>query len=77
MSAAEAALDARLLAAHAAGDAAALAALYAEAGDRAEARGAVDAACFFLTQAYVFALEAGHAAAATLHARLVAHGREA
>jgi hypothetical protein len=66
-------LDARLLAAHYAADGAALARLYAEAGARAEG----DAAAFFLTHAYVFALEAGDARAGDLHARLVAMGREA
>lgn len=70
------ALDAALLAAHAAGDGAALARLYTQAGDAAEASGAVDAACFFLTQAYVFALAAGDPRADALHARLLAHGRE-
>jgi len=69
-------LDARLLAAHAAGDGDALVALYGAAGEREEAGGALDAACFYYTHAYVYALEAGHAAAAALHARLVAHGRE-
>ncbi|MBS8227045.1 hypothetical protein [Vannielia litorea] len=47
-------LEARLLAAHAAHDGAALARLYAEA---AEAGG--PGASFYLTQAWVFALEAG------------------
>ncbi|MBI1418359.1 MAG: hypothetical protein GC146_14150 [Limimaricola sp.] len=65
-------LDARLLAAHAAGDRAALVALYTEAGDQAAT---VDAACFYLTQAYVYALELGHAAVPELHARLKAEGR--
>jgi hypothetical protein len=70
------ALDAALLAAHAARDELALARLYACAADAAEARGETDAACFFLTQAYVFALCAGAAEADALHARLLAHGRE-
>lgn len=66
-------LDARLLAAHEAGDRQALVALYTEAAD-----GASDpaAAGFFLTQAYVFALDTGHPAAQHLRARLVADGRE-
>ena len=50
--------------------------LYAEAGDLAEAAGEIDAACFFLTHAYVFALATGAAEAGALHARLLAHGRE-
>ena len=71
-----AALDAKLIAAHAAGDGGSLVALYAEAADRAEATGDMDAACFYLTHAYVFALEAGDPAADALHRRLRAHGRE-
>ncbi|TDK50778.1 hypothetical protein [Antarcticimicrobium luteum] len=65
-------LDTRLLDAHAAGDHAALVALYTEAADRA----GDDARYFYLTHAYVYALEAGHALAPALRARLVAAGRE-
>ena len=64
-------LDARLLAAHAAGDGRALAALYAEAAETA----AEAAAGFFLTQAWIFALEAGDPLAGALRARLAAMGR--
>jgi electron transfer flavoprotein alpha/beta subunit len=66
-------LDARLLAAHAAGDRAGLIALYEEA-----ARGAnTDTArSFYLTHAYVFALEAGDPHAEDLRRDLVAMGRE-
>ena len=39
-------------------------------------KGEIDAACFFLTQAYVFALSAGAPQADALRARLQAHGRE-
>ncbi|MEM8538987.1 MAG: hypothetical protein AAGF56_14140, partial [Pseudomonadota bacterium] len=60
-------LDTRLLAAHARDDRAALVALYTEAADYARD---VDAACFYLTHAYVFALDTGDKAAQTLHARL-------
>ncbi|EAQ24987.1 hypothetical protein [Roseovarius sp. 217] len=67
-------LDSAMIRAHATGDQAALIALYAQAADTAND---LNAACFFLTHAYVFALEAGAAEAASLHARLVAHGREA
>ncbi|SNS49127.1 hypothetical protein [Antarctobacter heliothermus] len=67
-------LDDRLIAAHARGDRAALVALYAQA---AETVNNLDAACFYLTHAYVFALELGDARAAGLHARLKAEGREA
>jgi hypothetical protein len=71
------ALDAALLAAHEARDGPALARLYARAGDWRERAGDVDAACFYLTHAYVYALEEGAPEAAALHARLRAHGREA
>ncbi|QDC08217.1 hypothetical protein FHY55_02685 [Oceanicola sp. D3] len=63
-------LEARLLAAHAAGDRAALAGLYAEA---AEAGG--PGAGFFLTQAWVFALEAGLPVAEDYARQLRATGR--
>ncbi len=66
-------LDARLLAAHARDDRAALMGLYTEAGDTANE---LEAAWFYLTHAYVFALEAGAPEAAQLHARLKAAGRE-
>jgi hypothetical protein len=67
------ALDDRLLAAHEAGDPAALATLYALAADEAVAENAKG---FFLTHAYVFALEAGSANAPCLRDRLIAMGRE-
>ena len=67
-------LHAALMAAHEAGDGAGLARLYERA---AETAGDVDAACFFLTHAYVHALEAGDPRARHLHGRLKAHGREA
>ena len=70
-------LDAKLLAAHAAGDAVRLVALYTEAADGREAQNDIDAACFYLTHAYVFALEAGLPEAARLNERLAAHGRDA
>lgn len=66
-------LDAQLLAAHAAHDGNALVTLYAQAADDAPD---TDSACFYLTHAYVFALELGHADTAILRARLVKHGRE-
>ena len=70
-----AALDQALLAAHAAADSPALVRLYTQAADQAEAGGRTDAACFFLTQAFVFALEAGLPDAASLNRRLAALGR--
>ena len=69
------ALNDQLLGAHAAGDAVALIRLYTCAADQAE-QNDLDAACFFLTHAYVFALEIGDPACAELRARLVMHGRE-
>lgn len=66
-------LHTRLLAAHAAGDRAALIALYAEAADGALTE---TAAGFYLTHAYVYALEAGSPMAHALHARLCAMGRD-
>ena len=71
-----AALDAALIEAHEAGDDPRLASLYTEAADAAEAKGDIDACCFYLTQAYVFALTSGARQAGSLHARLMAHGRE-
>ncbi len=67
------ALHAQMLAAHAAGDTDALVTLYSAA---AEGAADVDAACFFLTHAYIFALESGDTRAAPLRAQLVSHGRE-
>ena len=69
------ALNAALLAAHARHDLETLVDLYALAADSQEGAGDIDAACFFLTQAFVFALEAGVARAAELNRRLVAYGR--
>ena len=66
-------LDAVLIEAHEAGDGARLVTLYTEAANQA---GDIDAECFFLTHAYVFALQVGHSSADALRARLIAHGRE-
>lgn len=66
-------LDAALLDAHTRHDRAALVTLYAKAAD---ATTELDASCFYLTHAYVFALDAGDARAEFLRARLVSHGRE-
>jgi hypothetical protein len=70
--AAAAGLDARLLAAHASGDRDALVELYARAAGDADGI----ARAFYLTHAYVFALEAGDPRAAGLKARLVALGAD-
>jgi GNAT superfamily N-acetyltransferase len=71
---ARAVLDAALLEAHGAGDRAALIELYARAG---EADPDPRARSFYLTHAYVFALEAGDPRALGLRARLVSEGAEA
>lgn len=68
-------LDNRLLQAHAEDDKQALIDLYTLAADQSEAAGDIDAACFYLTHAFVFALEAGAPEAAVLNRRLVDRGR--
>lgn len=64
------------LSAHAAGDLERLVDLYGRLGAARIDAGAIDAGCFYLTQAYVFALEAGDSRAERLHRRLKSHGRE-
>ena len=64
-------LDAQLIAAHEAEDNDALITL-----DSLAAARAADTDCFYLTHAYIFALELGDARATALRAQLVAHGRE-
>lgn len=65
-------LQDRLLRAHAREDKAALIALYTEAADATDD---VDAACFFLTHAYVFALDVGDPVSELLYQRLKAFDR--
>ena len=67
------ALDAQLLTAHADNDLAALVSLYTDAAAGAEDE---DAQRFYLTHAFVFALELGDARADALRTRLVALGSE-
>nr|WP_232204281.1 hypothetical protein [Roseobacter sp. CCS2] len=62
----------RLLDAHACDDKTALIALYTEAAD---STGDINAACFYLTHAYIFALELGDPASVPLYRRLKAQGR--
>ncbi|MEP1205806.1 MAG: hypothetical protein ABJM29_12385 [Rhizobiaceae bacterium] len=69
-------LDAQLLLAHERRDHAALVALYAQAADQREAANDIEATCFFLTQAFIFALECGDPQVEILNRRLVAYGRE-
>ena len=66
-------LDEQLLAAHASQDTSALVQLYLEAAEMASgdtARG------FYLTHAYVFALEINHPTKSDIHTTLCALGRE-
>ena len=69
------ALEVALLEAHDRNDKEALVRLYTVAGDEAEMRQDIDAACFYLTHAFVFALEAGAPEAAILNKRLADRGR--
>ncbi|UWQ77181.1 hypothetical protein [Leisingera sp. M658] len=68
-------LNRALLQAHDDKDNAELVRLYTLAGDRAEEAGNIDAACFYLTHAFVFALEAGLPEARELNRRLAERGR--
>lgn len=65
-------LNDAMLAAHARADGPQLVALYTQAADQTND---IDAACFYLTHAYIFALELGAPQVAMLHGRLAAHGR--
>ncbi|MBO9403426.1 hypothetical protein [Shimia sp. R9_3] len=69
------ALEVALLEAHDRNDKEALVRLYTVAGDEAELQQDIDAACFYLTHAFVFALETGAPAAAILNKRLADRGR--
>lgn len=68
-------LDTAIINAHESGDRSGIMALYHEAALRFEEDGLVDGAAFFLTQAYVFALEAGDSLATDIAAKLRAMGR--
>jgi hypothetical protein len=69
-------LEGPLLAAHEQNDGAELVRLYTAAADLSEAAGDLDAACFYLPHAFVFALQEGDAASNDLQMRLWTHGRE-
>lgn len=69
-------LDQQLLIAHEQNDHSALVRLYTTAADESEHSGDISAACFYLTHAYVFALEEGMVEAHALRQRLVKYGRE-
>lgn len=64
-----------LLNAHASGDSALIAKAYLTVADLAEADGDSDQAAFFLTHAWVYALEAGDPLAEAIRARLARDGR--
>ncbi len=67
----------QILDAHASGSKSLLVSLYHKAADFYEESGDNGAAGFFLTQAYIFALEQGSDITGELHGRLVDLGREA
>ena len=69
-------LDDALLAAHAIRDNSTLVRMYRQAGEAVLETNEVQG-CFYLTQAYVFALEAGMEGAEDLRAVLSERGREA
>ena len=69
-------LNSRILDAWSRGDGARLAELYADAGNSFLGNDLEDEGCFFLTQAYILALENGLGIAATVHRELVRRGRE-
>ncbi|MBL4751638.1 MAG: hypothetical protein JKX71_13840 [Amylibacter sp.] len=69
-------LDAALLQAHADYDLDRLVTLYQKAGLSCIDANDVDAGCFYLTHAYIFALEAGTSKAREIHKVLVSYGRE-
>ncbi|MEO7468688.1 MAG: hypothetical protein ABIV36_16860 [Sphingobium limneticum] len=67
-------LEEQLMVAHERGDTETLIAIYVQAADIVEAQGRGEAACFYLTQAYVLALETGAEEAALLDRRLIGLG---
>lgn len=69
-------LHLQLLNAHRQNDTDSLAILYGEAADIAAQNGDTDEACFYLTQAYVFALDSGLPVAAQYNQRLADRGRD-
>ncbi len=69
-------LNAEILIAHGQSNSYRLAELYALGAELKLAESDSNGWGFLLTHAYVFALESGHPDAKTLHAKLVADGRE-
>ena len=68
-------LESALLAAHSSGDSAALVELYSRAAKLAQEEQDTDRAGFYLTHAWIFALECGHCQADALREDLRAQGR--
>lgn len=69
-------LNTAILQAHDLAEPAKLSALYRQVADVHDAAGRIPAAAFFMTQALVYALEAGSADAESMAAWLRAHGRQ-
>ena len=69
-------LHTKLLKAHECDDTATLSLLYAQAADESQGTGDTQAMFFFLTQAYIFALDSGLPVAADYNRRLAQHGRD-
>ena len=69
-------INQQILSAHADGNHHQLVRLYTSAADQFEENGDIESACFFLTCAYVFALETGSSLGEKIKSRLVFHGRE-
>ena len=69
-------LERQLLAAHGREDLAQLSDLYGKAADWALGQGDTEGASFYLTHAYVFALQKGLPTAKVFHQRLKEMGRE-
>ena len=70
-------LDELLRSAHARDDVEAMVELYTLAANQSEDAGDIDAACFYLTHAFVFGLQCGSDATRDLQMRLCEYGREA
>ena len=69
-------LNAALMKAHENLDHAKLIDLYVQIGEEKLSINDIDAACFYFTHAYVFALESGSSKARELNQQLVKFGRE-
>ena len=69
-------LNDQVLNAHQVGDSKTLSDIYHMLGQQELADDHITAGCFLLTQAYVYALEAGDPRVPEIHKILMAHGRE-